>query len=106
MFSDAHWQGIIRLIAEKEASLFTGATRNFYESILSSEGSVTQISKNLFSDNQEKSRSCSSLLLYRLVDVIAFSKKSRSNDNLLPRQKFTTLHIPVSCLLQYSAFLN
>jgi hypothetical protein len=100
-FLTFRWQGIIRLIVEKEGSHFTGKRKNaLYEAVMPSEDSGSQIHK---SDNQEKSRLCSSLLLYRLVDAIYFSKNYSANDSILPRQIFSNLNIPVSRLLQYSA---
>lgn len=62
MFCDTHLQGIIYL-PEKGGLLFTRARTNaFYEAILSSNGSVTQISKNHRPDDLEKLQSYSSLL--------------------------------------------
>jgi hypothetical protein len=104
-FLTVRWQGIIDVIVEKEDSLFTGKGENvLYEVVMPSEDGSSP--KDYRSDNLEKSRLCSSLLLYRLMDAIYFAKNSSLNDSILPRQNFPNLNIPVCCLLQYSEFSN
>jgi len=106
-FLTFRWQGIIHLIGEKEDSLLTGKKSNaLYEAVILFEDSGSQIPKIHKSDNLEKSRLCSSLLLYRLVDAISFARNYSSYGSILPRQIFPSLNITVSCLLQYSAFSN
>jgi hypothetical protein len=101
------WQQIIHLIVEKEDSLFTGRRSNaLYKAVMPSDDTSFQIPKNHKSDNLEKSRLCSSLLLYRLLDAISFAKNYTSNDSVLPRQIFSSLNIPVSRPLHYPAFSN
>jgi hypothetical protein len=63
----------VDIIVQKEATLLVGECRNgFYEAILSSDDSISKLVRRHKPDNADKSQVTISLLLYRLVDVIAF----------------------------------
>lgn len=105
-----HCQRIVNLIVQKEATLFTGDQSNaFYEAMLSSDESVSKLARQHKPTNVEKSQATRSLLLYRLVDTIAFVKghktTSQSNESV-KRRPFQMLPIPVRYFFQYSKFPN
>jgi len=81
---------------DKEGTLFTGERSNaFYETMLSSEDSVSETVENYRADQVEKSYASNSLLLYRLLDVINFAHNGKWTNTVLPRRRFPTLSIPV-----------
>jgi hypothetical protein len=63
--------------------------------MLSSEDSISAIARLHKADNVEKSEACNSLLLYRLIDVIAFACGDGWTETIVPREKFASFTTPV-----------
>lgn len=92
---------------KKEGSLFKGGARkSFYEAMLSSDDRISTISQNHRSELSEKSQACSSLLLYRLVDAIAFAHGHEFTGSMPSRQPFTNLSIPVCLFFRHPSQTN
>lgn len=97
-------QGLVKLISEKERTLFTGETSSsFYEALITSDDTISQVVERLRPERTATVHASRALLLYRLVDVIAFSHPVRWTDSAVPRMPYPTLTIPV-CFPCFSFF--
>jgi hypothetical protein len=69
----------------------------FYEKMLSSENSISKTVRHHKADNMEKSYASNSILMYHMIDVIAFTHGDRWTESFLPQKSFLPLSIPVRC---------
>jgi hypothetical protein len=92
----------IILEKEREASIFTEeGTNTLYKKFLLSE-SIEDVVNRYKPNNMELSQVSISLLLYRLVDVIAFFNNQGLSSSKVPRTEFPTLPIPVCSFFVHS----
>jgi hypothetical protein len=85
---------------DQESTLFTGERSNaFYETLLSSDASVSETVENCRVDRLEKLYASNSLLLYRLLDIINFAHNGKWTNTEVPRLSFPPLLIPVCFFL-------
>lgn len=86
------------IILEKEKEAFAyanGGLPPLLRVVLFQEESFKSIVNRLKPDSVELTKSCSSLLLYRLVDAVAFSNGCISTSSIAPRGEFSNFTIAV-----------